>query len=73
MILANIQNSVLLLQVQVPNLQSRFMHRAAAFSLSPRLTEVIIFGGSPEWPNNYKSDLDLRHLSNTTILRFGEW
>ena len=59
-------------QVTVPSLQSRFHHSATAFSLSPGLTEVTIFGGCPNWPINYKSDVDLPQIANTTVLRFGE-
>ena len=63
---------VLHVQVIVPSLQSRFYHSATAFSLSPGLTEVTIFGGCPNWPSNYKSDADLPQIANTTVLRFGE-
>ena len=61
-----------IVQVNVPSLQSRFDHSAAAFSLSPGLTEVTIFGGCPEWPSNSKSEADLPLMANTTVLRFGE-
>ena len=44
-------------QVKLPGLQSRFYHSAAAFRLSPGMTEVIIFGGCPEWPSIYRSHL----------------
>ena len=60
------------LQVKVPSLHSRWYHSAAAFSLSPGLTEVTIFGGCPEYPSNYKSHADLPQMANTTVLRFGE-
>ena len=63
---------VLHVQVTVPSLQSRFSHSATAFSLSPGLTEVTIFGGSPNVPSNLKSDADLPLIANTTVLRFGE-
>ena len=59
-------------QVTVPNLQSRCYHSATAFSLSPGLTEVTIFGGCPKLPRNYKSYADLQQIANTTVLRFGE-
>ena len=58
-------------QVQDPSLQSRFGHCAAAITISPGVTEVVMFGGSPEWPKN-KTDNDLKKLSMTTVLRFGE-
>ena len=51
------------MQVTVPTLKSRSDHSATAFSLSPGLTEVIIFGGLDRY-NEY--------LANTTVLRFGE-
>ena len=65
--------ALLHMQVEIiPGLQSRFMHSATAFSLSPELKEVTLFGGIPEWPRNLKSDADFTHVSNTTVLRFGE-
>ena len=51
------------MQVTVPTLKSRYAHSANAFSLSPGLTEVIIFGGL----DKYNKD-----LANTAVLRFGE-
>ena len=53
--------------------QPRFSHSAAAFITTPELTEVVVFGGCPEWPINYKSHDDLITLADTTILRLGEW
>ena len=63
---------VLHVQVTIPSLQSRVFHSATAFSLSPGLTEVTIFGGCPNWPSNIKFDADIPHIANTTVLRFGE-
>ena len=60
-------------QVKLPGLQSRFYHSAAAFPLSPGMTEVTIFGGCPEVPSNLRSVADLSPLANTTVLRFGEY
>ena len=60
------------MQVNVPSLQTRCDHSAAAFSLGPGLTEVTIFGGCPEWPSNLKSEADLPQMANITVLRFGE-
>ena len=60
-------------QVKIPGLQSRFSHSAAAFRLNPGMTEVTIFGGCHEWPNNWKSDADLSQIANTTVLRFGKY
>ena len=55
---------VLHVQVRVPTLQSKRGHSATAFSLSPGLTEVILFGGLAS-----TSLFDV--ISETTILRFG--
>ena len=52
---------VLHVQVRVPTLQSRRSHSATAFSLSPGLTEVILFGG---WSGQSL-------IAKTTVLRFG--
>ena len=60
-------------QVKLPGLQARFDHSAAAFHLSPGMTEVTIFGGCPEWPSKYRRDADLSPIANTTVLRFGEY
>ena len=52
---------------------SRFWDSAAAFRLSPGMTEVTIFGGCPEFPGKYRNDADLSQITNTTVLRFGEY
>ena len=52
---------VLHVQVRVPTLQSRNSHSATAFSFSPGLTEVILFGG-------YNGE---SCIAETTVLRFG--
>ena len=57
----------------MPGLQPRGYHSAAVFVISPELTEVVVFGGIPEWPSNAKSDDDLKQLAGTTIMRFGEF
>ena len=44
-------------------LKPRYGHCAGAYSLSPGLTEVVIFGGL---------DSDRHVLANTVIMRFGE-
>ena len=59
-------------QVHVSRLQSRFWHCAAASTISSGVTEVVMFGGCPKWPKNYKTDNDFKKLSMTTVLRFGE-
>ena len=58
-------DGVLHVQVRVPGLQARYGHRAAAFSITPALTLVTIFGGED---NCYNGEL----LANTTVLGFGE-
>ena len=50
-------------QIPVPTLQPRCGHSAGAYSLSPGLTEVVIFGG----------DNGCCILANTLIMRFGEF
>lgn len=57
-------------QVQDERLHPRFGHSSDVISL---LTEVTIFGGCAEWPENYKSDADLPQIANTTVLQFGEF
>ena len=52
-----------IVQVSVPGLQARYGHRAAAFSITPALTLVTIFGG--------KDNKD-KFLANTTVFEFGE-
>ena len=51
------------MQVRVPGLEARQGHRAAAFSITPAMTLVIIFGGRD---NNNK------FIANTTVLEFGK-
>ena len=60
-------------QVLVSGLQARFDHCVAALSLADELAEVIIFGGCPGFPSNYKTESDLRPLADTTVLVLGEW
>ena len=59
-------------QIKVPSLQSRFWHTADVFHFNARLAEVILFGGIPEVPKNYKSVTDFQMIAQTTVLRFGE-
>ena len=57
------------LQVTLPeSMTPRFYHSITATSLGPGLTEVLVFGGSVQWPlyTLYTP------VSETTILRFGE-
>ena len=60
-------------QVKIPGFQSRFWQSVAAFSLSPGLTEVTIFGGCPKVQSNARSGDDLPRIANTTVLRFGKY
>ena len=62
------------MQVRVPeNLQGRVLHSATAISHSPGLVEVILFGGCPKYPSNFKTEDDFLKTANTTVLRFGEY
>ena len=56
------------MQVLVPGLKARCCHCAAAYSLSPGITEIVIFGGTATYPPNNTGDV----LADTTVLRFGE-
>lgn len=58
------------MQVVVPVLQPRFCHCAAAFSISPELAEVVIFGGCSEWPR--KSTKPLLPIADIILLKFGK-
>ena len=49
------------------NLQPRQGHCAAAISLSPGITEVVIFGGADRFPAQL-----INVMADTTVLRFGE-
>ena len=55
------------MQVLVPRLKARYGHCAAAYSLSPGITEIVIFGGNTTYP---PKTVDI--LAGTTVLRFGE-
>ena len=54
-------------QVLAPNLQSRYGHCAAAFSLIPGVTDVVLFGGALSFPTTSDSI-----IADTTVLRFVE-
>ena len=55
------------MQVLAPGLKARYAHCAAAYSLSPAITEIVIFGGSTRRPANTDT-----FIADTTVLRFGE-
>ncbi len=55
------------LQVIPPELLTqRYGHSTTATSLGPGLTEVLVFGGRSAWK------MFEPHMSETTLLRFGE-
>ena len=51
----------------MPGLKARYCHCAAAYSLSPGITEIVIFGGTTRNPTK-SGDF----IADTTVLRFGE-
>ena len=55
-------------QVPVTDLQSRYSHCAAAFTLSPGVAEVVLFGGSTTTPPKLET-----LIAETTLLRFGKY
>ena len=57
----------LCVQVPVTDLQSRTNHCAATFTLSPGITEVVLFGGSTANPPTFGTT-----IAETTVLRFGK-
>ena len=60
---------LIIMQIKDTPLHSPSYHSATAFRLSPTLTEVVLFGGSPQWPIKYKFDADLPHMANTIVLQ----
>ena len=58
----------LFVQVPVTDLQSRYVHCAAAFTLSPRIVEVVLFGGCTADPATIET-----FIAETTVLRFGKY
>ena len=52
------------MQILLPSLKARYGHCAAAYSLSPGIAEIVIFGGSTRYP--------ACTIADTTVLRFGE-
>ena len=63
---------ILHFQINVPSLKGRFRHSATAISHTPTLVEVVLFGGCPEVPKDYRTHADLSQIGNTVVLRFGE-
>ena len=51
----------------MPGLKARYAHCAAAYSLSPGITEIVIFGGTTRYPPIIGD-----FIADTTVLRFGE-
>ena len=58
----------LCVQVPVTGLQSRFAHCAAAFTLSPGIAEVVLFGGCAALPIKIET-----FIAETTVLGFGKY
>ena len=57
----------LCVQVPVTDLQSRYSHCAAAFTLNPGIAEVVLFGGCTAYPATIETT-----IAETTVLRFGK-
>ena len=57
----------LCVQVPVTDLQSRYRHCAAAFTLSPGIADVVLFGGCTADPATIET-----FIAETTVLRFGK-
>ena len=57
----------LCVQVPVTDLQSRTYHCAATFTLSPGITDVVLFGGCTAFPLKIETI-----IAQTTVLRFGK-
>ena len=51
----------------MPGLKAKYAHCAAAYSLSPGIAEIVIFGGSTRYPTK-SGDF----IADTTVLRLGE-
>ena len=51
----------------MPGHKARYGHCAAAYSLSPGITEIGIFGGTTTYPPDTGD-----FIADTTVLRFGE-
>ena len=66
--IGNIIFLYLCVQVPVTDLQSRYHHCAAAFTLSPGIAEVVLFGGSTDYPITIET-----LIAETTVLRFGKY
>ena len=61
---------VLVLQLNVTP-KPRYWHSITPFCLGPKLTEVCMFGGTPEkWTGSNKTQ---PKLSETLLLQFGEF
>ena len=58
----------LCVQVPITDLLSRYGHCAAAFTLSPGIAEVVLFGGCTTCPPKIET-----FIAETTVLRFGKY
>ena len=61
--------SIFLFQVNVPSLQSRLWHCAAAFPLSPAIVEIVISGGATDSAKPNFTHLRFGKLSQVDYLR----
>ena len=50
----------------------RFDHCMEAIPICPGVTEVMLFGGCPQWPKNFRSYDDFPHMAETALARFGK-
>ena len=57
----------LCVQVPLTGLQSRHVHCAAAFTLSPGIADMVLFGGCTACPPTIET-----FIAETTVLRFGK-
>ena len=51
----------------MPGLKARYGLCAAAYSLNPGITEIVLFGGTTRFPTTTDD-----FIADTTVLRFGE-
>lgn len=62
------------MQVEIPGLQSRYLHSATAFPCAPGLVDVIVFGGCPNICSEVFEDAaSYTGIANTTVLRLGKF
>jgi len=67
--------SLFYLRLQVKSVagnKPRFDHCMEAIPICPGVTEVMLFGGCPQWPKNFRSYDDFPHMAQTALARFGK-